>query len=180
MSSKVTCPCGRVVEPPSASRPEFSPKQASERLSKYEILHHLNRSAAREVILNVLLGMDRHFTALTLARKVQGKKPSVGPATVYRNLPIFVAAGILRESLMDERGQILYELATVHHHDHMVCVDCHQIIEFQDETIEKHQKSILEHFQFSEVSHRHVLYGRCRILKRNTEEAPSSRPRRAK
>ncbi|HLG18845.1 MAG TPA: transcriptional repressor [Bdellovibrionota bacterium] len=166
MEIKKTLPCGRTIDRSEAQHGTSRADRYSTRLSDYEVTHQLNRSSAREMILNVILAMDRHFTALELSKKVQAKNPSVGPATVYRNLPIFVAAGILRESLTNEKGQILYELATVYHHDHIVCVDCHHIIEFHDDSIEVHQETILKRLKFSEVGHRHVMYAKCELLKK--------------
>ena len=47
------------------------------------------------------------------------------------------------------------------HHDHLVCIRCGKIIEFECEMIEKAQEQIAERYQFRVLRHRHELYGHC-------------------
>ena len=48
------------------------------------------------------------------------------------------------------------------HHDHMVCVDTGEVIEFIDPAIEKRQKEIVAEHGFELVDHNLVLYVRKR------------------
>ncbi|WP_414545174.1 Fur family transcriptional regulator [Nostoc sp. CCY0012] len=56
-------------------------------------------------------------------------------STVYRILKIMTTMGIIREVELAQ-AQKYYELNTIStHHHHIVCVQCHQIIEFENKYI---------------------------------------------
>lgn len=137
------------------------------RLSTYVENQDLNRSEAREKILRTIVLEARHFTAIDLLERLSKRHPEVGKATLYRNLPILVASGVLSEGPMDLEGQILYELAGEEHHDHIFCMDCRKIFEFHDEAIEKRQEAIAEAMQFRTKGHRHVVFASCSYLNKN-------------
>ena len=62
---------------------------------------------------------------------------------------------------MSENNQSVYELCGVDHHDHLVCVKCDTIIEFQDDVIEEHQLQIAKKYGFQLTDHSLYLYGLC-------------------
>ncbi|HUL29896.1 MAG TPA: transcriptional repressor, partial [Thermodesulfobacteriota bacterium] len=47
------------------------------------------------------------------------------------------------------------------HHDHLICLDCGKIIEFEDPTLEALQKGIAQRYHFEISHHLMELYGRC-------------------
>jgi len=53
----------------------------------------------------------------------------------------------------------------VDHHDHLVCVKCNTIIEFQDDVIEQHQLQIANKYDFQLTDHSLYLYGLCKTCK---------------
>jgi Fur family ferric uptake transcriptional regulator len=83
----------------------------------------------------------------------------VGLATVYRVLTQFEASGLVTRHNFDG-GHAVFELADSGHHDHMVCVDTGEVIEFMDADIERRQKQIVEEHGFELVNHNLVLYVR--------------------
>lgn len=86
----------------------------------------------------------------------------VGLATVYRVLTQFEAAGLVERHNFDG-GHAVFELADGGHHDHMVCVDSGEVIEFFDPEIEKLQKEIVKQHGFDLVDHNLVLYVRKKV-----------------
>lgn len=60
-----------------------------------------------------------------------------------------------------EGGKSVFELATQHHHDHLVCLDCGKVIEFSDELIERRQKEIAAQYNVDLTNHSLYLYGHC-------------------
>ena len=85
----------------------------------------------------------------------------VGVATIYRVLTQFEESGIVNK-LNFENNQAVYELSNVEHHDHLVCVKCNIIIEFQDDVIEQHQLQIANKYGFQLTDHSLYLYGLCK------------------
>lgn len=162
-------PCGRPLTAGANGPIEFS---AEERASVARLLEDhqkrkgLNRSEVRDQLLEAILQCEGHFTGPELIQKVHALYPSMGAATIYRNLPIFIEAGVLRESLNDKDGQVIYELQGAGHHDHIVCLDCQTILEFHEDRIENLQQEVIEQLGFTEVHHRHVVYARCEYKKK--------------
>ncbi len=111
-------------------------------------------------VLSILNSSQKnHYSAEDVYRILIESNQSVGLATIYRVLTQFEQAGlILRHHF--EGGYALFELAYKEHHDHMVCLDSHEIIEFKNEKIEEAQKCIAAKHGFELVDHRLVLYVR--------------------
>ncbi len=84
----------------------------------------------------------------------------IGLATVYRVLTQFEAAGLVMRHHF-EGGTSVFELNRGDHHDHIVCVNCGRVEEFQDETIEALQNSIAQSKDFVLTDHSLCLYGIC-------------------
>ena len=84
---------------------------------------------------------------------------AASPATVYRVLTQFEAAGLVIKHHF-EGGQAVYELDRGEHHDHMVCIDSGKVIEFYEPEIERLQREIAERHGYVIEDHSLVLYVR--------------------
>ena len=101
----------------------------------------------------------RHLSAVDVYKSRMEAGEDVGLATVYRVLTQFEAAGLVVRHNFDG-GHAVFELADSGHHDHMVCVDSGEVIEFYDPDIEKLQREIVKRHGFELVDHNLVLYVR--------------------
>jgi Fur family ferric uptake transcriptional regulator len=101
----------------------------------------------------------RHMSAEDIYRKLMDLNEDVGLATVYRVLTQFESAGLVRRHNF-EGGHAIFELERGHHHDHMVCLETGQVIEFFSEEIERLQHQIAEKHGFILEDHNLVLYVR--------------------
>ena len=114
----------------------------------------------RVKILQMLDTADRrHMSAEDVYKALMEAGEDVGLATVYRVLTQFEAAGLVVRHNFDG-GHAVFELADGGHHDHMVCVDSGDVIEFFDPEIEKLQKEIVQRHGYDLVDHNLVLYVR--------------------
>ena len=102
----------------------------------------------------------RHLSAEDIYRKLMDLNADIGLATVYRVLTQFEAAGLVRRHHF-EGGHAVFELERGHHHDHMVCLKCGQVVEFEDEIIEKRQRARAEELGFHLTEHSLIMYGEC-------------------
>ena len=102
---------------------------------------------------------QRHMTAEDVFRVLLDERSDIGLATVYRVLTQFESAGLVVRHNFDG-GHAVFELADGGHHDHMVCVDTGEVIEFMDAEIERRQKEIVKQHGFELVEHNLVLYVR--------------------
>jgi Fur family ferric uptake transcriptional regulator len=109
-------------------------------------------------ILELLEGGDKtHLSAEEIYRRLIEAGEEVGLATVYRVLTQFEQAGIcIRHNF--EEGHAVYELTPSDHHDHMVCLDTGDVIEFTDDIIEERQKILAKEKGYEIIDHSMVLY----------------------
>ena len=109
-------------------------------------------------VLELLESADSpHLSAEDIYKKLINAGEEVGLATVYRVLTQFEQAGIcIRHNF--EEGHAVYELTPSDHHDHMVCLETGDVIEFTDDIIEERQKKIAEEEGYEIVDHSMVLY----------------------
>ena len=116
----------------------------------------------RVKILQILASRDddsQHMSAEDVYRALLDAGEDVGLATVYRVLTQFETAGLVTRHNF-ETGHSVFELAKGEHHDHMVCMESGEVIEFVDPVIEKRQHELAEEHGYELVDHSLVLYVR--------------------
>ena len=112
----------------------------------------------RVKILQILeTSADRHLSAEDVYKSLIDAGEDVGLATVYRVLTQFESAGLVMRHNFDG-GHSIFELSQGDHHDHMVCVDTDQVIEFQNDEIEALQEKIASDHGYELTGHSLVLY----------------------
>lgn len=121
----------------------------------------LRSTEQRRLIVNEFFKAPAHITIEELLAQVRSIDPRVGYATVYRTLKLFVECGVAHERRFND-GVTRYEIANEdEHHDHLICVECGAITEFEEPAIERLQEEIAARYSFSVRSHKHELYGVC-------------------
>ncbi len=100
---------------------------------------------------------NRHLSAEDIYKDLLDSGEEIGLATVYRVLTQFEAAGLVTRHNF-EGGHSVFELDDGKHHDHMVCVETGEVIEFTSEEIERLQREVAEQHGFELLDHSLVLY----------------------
>jgi len=119
----------------------------------------LKVTSPRLKILSLLqLPENQHLSAEDLYKKLLEQGDEVGVATVYRVLNQFDDAGIVTRHHF-EGGKSVFELTNQEHHDHLVCLKCGEVIEFNDPLIEEQQKLIAAKYGIKLTNHSLYLYG---------------------
>jgi Fur family ferric uptake transcriptional regulator len=109
-------------------------------------------------ILEILEGArSRHLSAEDIYKDLLQSGEDIGLATVYRVLTQFESAGLVTRHNF-EGGHSVFEIDDGDHHDHMVCVETGDVIEFVNEEIERLQHDIAEEFGYELLDHSLVLY----------------------
>ncbi len=112
----------------------------------------------RVKILQILEGAQgRHMSAEDVYKALLEAEEDVGLATVYRVLTQFEGAGLVIRHNFDS-GHSVFELERGDHHDHMVCMESGDIVEFINPEIEKLQHEIAAKHGYEIVDHNLVLY----------------------
>ncbi len=118
----------------------------------------LKATLPRLRILEILESSDqKHVSAEGVYKALLQAGEDVGLATVYRVLTQFESAGLVIRHNFDS-GHSVFELDRGKHHDHMVCTETGQVIEFENEEIETLQHKIAEAHGYELVDHSLVLY----------------------
>ena len=129
-------------------------------LSQYLEEHSLKHTKQREAILATFLEATGHITSEEIHSRVRTDHPNIGYTTVYRTMKLLCDAGLASERRFDD-GVTRYEIEQ-EHHDHLVCLRCGKIIEFECEEIEVAQVEVAERHGFEILRHRNELYGHCK------------------
>jgi len=126
----------------------------------------LRKTAQRDAIIEAAFSTQQHYTAEDLLTMSKSIEKSVSRATVYRTLPLLVESGVLRE--MDfGKDQKYYDPNFNQHpqHNHLICVDCDRIVEFEDKNIETLENCITKRLGFSPASKIVRIEATCDQLK---------------
>lgn len=124
----------------------------------------------RDIIATEFLKTGEHVTAEDLYKKINRKHKDIGLTTVYRTLKLLKKSGLATESIFADNLTRYEPLSEDDHHDHLVCLDCGSITEFENSKIERLQEKIADEFGFHTVSHKMDLYGYCRECKNRTKK----------
>lgn len=109
-------------------------------------------------ILEILENAElRHMSAEDIYKELIDAGEDIGLATVYRVLTQFEGSGLVTRHNF-EGGSSVFELDDGEHHDHMVCVDTGEVVEFVSEEIERLQHEIAEQYGYELIDHSLVLY----------------------
>jgi len=141
------------------------PGSELEVLRRYLSERGLKMTTQRDRILEVFLRTSGHVTAEQLYERMKQVDPGIGFTTVYRTLRVLCECGLAQERNFGH-GPARYEHAfSRRHHDHLVCVKCGRIIEFENDAIETIQRQVADTHRFTLLDHRHELYGHCEFCR---------------
>jgi Fur family transcriptional regulator, ferric uptake regulator len=130
----------------------------------------LKRTAQRDLILEIFLRTEKHLSSEDLYRLVQQEDSSIGQTTVYRTLKLLTEAGLAREVRFGD-GRTHYEHNYKHqHHDHMICMECGEIIEFYSAELEAIQDAMAAKHRFEIKQHLLRILGVCANCRREARD----------
>src|SRR5262249_23250328 len=129
-------------------------------LQQYMARKGLRSTDQRRLIVDTFFKAPNHVSIEELLAEVRERDPKVGYATVYRTLKVVAECGVAFDRRFGD-GLTRYELAddTTHHHDHLICVECGKITEFEEPRIEELQEQVAQRFGYELRSHKHEMYG---------------------
>ncbi|MCX7868920.1 MAG: transcriptional repressor [Terrimicrobiaceae bacterium] len=142
------------------------------------------RTPQREAIIEAAFGTTEHFSAEQLLDNSRAIDPSVSRATVYRTLTLLVESGALKELDLGGSHKVYDPNFVEHpHHNHLICLDCRKIIEFEDVNIELLENCITRRLGFSPASKHVTIQATCDRLEREgscENRKPRRRPKTSK
>jgi len=130
----------------------------------------LKSTRQRDAIVREFFKKHQHLTVEELWGRVKQQDPKIGYATVYRTLKLLTESGLALKREFGG-GQARFEHITDHHHDHLICLQCGNIIEFENDQIEELQERVCRKHHFKLVHHKMELYGYCEKCARKGQGA---------
>ena len=120
----------------------------------------MKMTSARLAVLDNILSSDKHRECEEIFNALVKKKVKISRATTYRTLDILVKYDYIRKLDIGD-GKIRYEKKLGNpHHDHMICIETGDIIEFYNEAIETLQDKIAKNHGYEVIRHVHQLFVR--------------------
>jgi Fur family ferric uptake transcriptional regulator len=121
----------------------------------------LKSTRQRDLIARAFFSAAGHISIEDLLGTVRTQHPRIGYATVYRTLKLLTECGLAALRRFGD-GHAMYETAgDTAHHDHLICLECSHVLEFENNDIERLQEQVARTFGFSLVRHKLELYGLC-------------------
>jgi Fur family ferric uptake transcriptional regulator len=134
----------------------------------YEFLQNkgLRKTSQRDAIIDAAFSTKEHYTAEDLLAMARNLDRSVSRATVYRTLPLLVESGMLKEMDFGKEFKFYDPNYIDHpHHNHLICVDCDKIVEFEDRNMETLEECISKRLGFSPARKTVHIEAKCDKLK---------------
>ena len=136
--------------------------EKKERLKVFLKERGFKSTKQRDIIASEFLAVGEHVTAEELYIRISKKYSNIGLTTVYRTLKLLTESGLATERVFADNLTRYEPLAAEEHHDHLICLKCGLITEFEDQRMEMLQEKIASEFGFSVETHKMELYGHCR------------------
>ena len=120
----------------------------------------LRYTEQREAIWNEIRDSNEHRDAEDIYLKLKSNGVSVSRATVYRTIDVLVKNRLVRKMDVGEGRSLFEPRLDDKHHDHMICIETGDIIEFYNEELENLQDKIAAENGYEVVRHVHQLFVR--------------------
>lgn len=116
----------------------------------------------RERVFQEASAMEGHFEAEELAYRLRKKGSRISKATVYRTLPLLVKASLIKEVVHGEKHHHYEHIHEESQHDHLICLKCGKIVEFEEESLRDIEGKICEKHQFRPEKIVIEIFGYCK------------------
>ena len=112
----------------------------------------------RKFIWDEITSSDDHREAEDIFLSLRKKNINVSRATVYRTIDVLVKNNLVRKLDIGDAPSKYENKIDSHHHDHMICLETGDIIEFYNEELENLQDEIAKKHGYKVIRHVHQLF----------------------
>jgi Fur family transcriptional regulator, ferric uptake regulator len=130
-------------------------------LREYLKAKKLRSTRERFLLLEEIMKTNRHFDADELYASLIGKGLKASRATVYNTLDLLVDCGLISKYRFGESHSHYEKAFGRPRHDHLICLDCGDIIEFVSDRLARIQKEVCEEKKFVLQNATLQIFGTC-------------------
>ena len=143
-------------------------------INKRLIEQNYKLTSQRQLILDIFLkNQNKHLSAEDVHYIIKQQNSEIGLATVYRTLELLSELKVLHKIHFDD-GKGRYEINQAndetHHHHHLICLDCHKVIEFEEDLLETLETLISKNSKFKIIDHQVKFHGYCEECQKKLED----------
>ena len=120
----------------------------------------LRTTRQRAIVLAELAGERDDVTAQELHERLRARGERLGLATVYRTLRLLAEAGVV-DALSHHAGELCYRWCGEGHHHHLLCSECHRVVELVDCELDPWLERLAGEHGFVTTGHRLEVSGLC-------------------
>ena len=134
---------------------------ARETLAQYLKEKNLRPTRERFLLLDEIMRTDGHFDADELFAMMNGKKLKASRATVYNTLDLLVDCGLISKYRFGDSHSRYEKAFGRPRHDHLICLNCGDIIEFVNGGLDKMLRDVCEEKKFKHQNSTLQIFGIC-------------------
>ena len=122
----------------------------------------LRKTPERFSILDQVYKTNDHFDVDSLYSKLKRDSHRISRATVYNTLDILVEWDLVSKHQFGKNLAQFEKAYGYKQHDHLICTDCHKVVEFCDPRIQNIQNTVGDLLEFKIMHHSLILYASCK------------------